>query len=477
MNQRTRHRTPSFFEGFHAGPILGGVFLGLLLWTSAAEASLNRKGFEEPRFFIESIRVEGGNRTSPALIRSESLLQEEQEYSESELLEAVYRIQRLPFIYDARFSLGRGSERGKLQLVITVKEVARFFFGGDSNTTAFSRDLALNSSFAKNSITDLDLVAGMRFFMGSYGVFFAAVSSSDSVQLGLTRYQLFGRRVFVSLGLLSQNCCPTTVRPLGLDPTFSSWTSDIDSTRGNVTLGVPLRGNHSLRFDASRFESVEGSRNLVLDQQSAGTLDFHRDLIDQRVEVAWIYDTSDDPNFPTRGHFMSLAYELREVRADFPTAGVGPFGSPGDLMNNPILDDLVTMRTQLHRLVAVGTRHWPITNRQTLSTTLRLSLGRSDVENVPLEGQRVLSSDDLVVYEANLAIRHSMRVWQAKQDLSYQEVRWENSLEVGHEETTPNLGLLNNPLDRWSFQTSMVFRSTWGVFRLGFTVEDVGRNL
>lgn len=457
--------------------ILGWCWLVLLLSTATADASQGRRTFEEPRFFIEDIRVEGAVRTAPELIISESLLMVQQEYDESELLEAVYRIQRLPFIFDARFALDRGSERGKLHLVISVKEVARFFFGGESKTTAFARDLTLDRTLADNANTDLDVVGGMRFFMGTYGVFFAAVSSGESVQLGLTRYQVFGRRVFVSLGLSRQGCCPVTVRPLGLDPTFSSWSSDVDSTRGNFTLGIPLRGNHSLRFDASRFQSSAGSRRLVLDPAAAGTLNIHQDMVDQRVEVAWLYDTSDDPNFPTRGHSLSVAYELREVRADFPITGLA-----GDIQvegtdNTLSNDEFVIMRTQMHRLVAVGSQHWPLTRRQTLSASLRLSVGRSDLTNVPLDGLRVLSGDDLDVLEANLTLRHSVSVWRSQRDLSYQELRWENVAQVGHEETSPNLGLLNNPLDRWSFHTSLVYRSTWGLFRFGLAVEDVGRNL
>ncbi len=449
--------------------------LWLILVLSAvswAQASPGRKGFEEPRFFIESISVEGVRRSSPKLILSESLLVAGQEYSEPELLEAVNRIQRLPFIFDAGFSLGRGSERGKLDLSITVKEVARFFFGADTETTVFVRDLALERSLADGASTDLDLVAGMRFFMGQYGSFFAAVSSAETVQLGLTRYQVFGHRVFLSLGLLRQGCCPATVRPLGLDPTFSSWTSEGDSTRGNFTLGVPLRGDHSLRFDASRFESPEGSRRLVLDPLDAGTLDMHRDLVDQRLELAWIYDTSDDPDFPTEGRFLSLAFELREVRADFPV-----FALPLPTADQGQPPEMTTLRSQLYRLVLVGTQHWPVTHRHTLSGGLRLSVGTSDVENVPLEGQRLLSTEDLTVFEVNLVLRHSMRLWRASRHLDYQELLWQNVFEVGHEGTSPSLDLLNNPLDRWSFQSSLVFRSTWGVFRLGLAVEDVGRNL
>lgn len=467
LRQWTRAGGPGF------GPLKGGILWLVLALTvaSSAQANPSRKGFEEPRFFIESISVEGARRSSPKLILSESLLVAGQEYSESELLEAVNRIQRLPFIFDAGFALGRGSERGKLDLSITVKEVARFFFGADSETTVFVRDLALERGFAEDTSTDLDLVAGMRFFMGQYGSFFAAVSSAETVQLGLTRYQVLGHRVFLSLGLLRQGCCPATVRPLGLDPTFSSWTSESDSTRGDFTLGMPLRGDHSLRFNASRFESPEGSRRLVLDPLDAGTLDLHRDLVDQRVELAWIYDTSDDPDFPTEGRFLSLAYELREVRADFPTSSATSPAATGPPAK------VTTSRSQLHRLVLVGTQHWPVTHRHTLSGSLRLSSGTSDVENIPLEGQRVLSTQDLTVFEVNLVLRHSMRLWRASRQLDYQELLWENVFEVGHEGTSPSLDLLNNPLDRWSFRSSLAFRSTWGVFRLGLAVEDVGRNL
>ena len=84
-----------------------------------------------PEFLIETITVESAHKISAEIVISESLLEEGSSYTESELRDARYRIVRLPFLLDAEFSLRKGSERGLYQLVITVEETRRWFFGFD----------------------------------------------------------------------------------------------------------------------------------------------------------------------------------------------------------------------------------------------------------------------------------------------------------------------------------------------------------
>ena len=85
-----------------------------------------------PTFPIERITVEGARHASPDLIVAESLLRAGQSYTETVLRQGVYRVRRLPFVRAARFSLRKGSERGSYELVITVEETHRVFFGAEA---------------------------------------------------------------------------------------------------------------------------------------------------------------------------------------------------------------------------------------------------------------------------------------------------------------------------------------------------------
>ncbi len=78
---------------------------------------------------IEKIVVEGVRHGSEKIVAAETLLTPRQAYSEAQLQQALHRVERLPFVVEAGFSLRRGSERGRHELVITVTEAMPVFFG------------------------------------------------------------------------------------------------------------------------------------------------------------------------------------------------------------------------------------------------------------------------------------------------------------------------------------------------------------
>src|SRR4051794_36154153 len=101
-------------------------FLPLLLLLSAPLRA------EEPvRFFVERIDVRNLRHAGREVIVSEARLHEGGAYSEAELREANDRIERLPFVLDAQFSLEKGSRRDAYVLVISVEETKPFFYGID----------------------------------------------------------------------------------------------------------------------------------------------------------------------------------------------------------------------------------------------------------------------------------------------------------------------------------------------------------
>lgn len=450
------------------------ALLGSLL-SGAADASppaSSTAGLtQRPGLYIEKIEVEGARRVSPAILRSESLLVEGRVYDELDLLDAVYRIRRLPFVLDAAFSLRKGSERGKLTLVIEVEEVRRFFFGVDAQTTAFGDGLGFERRFLDDVNHQIFALAGARWFVGNYGVFFASASTGTSLQLGYTRYQLFNRGAFLNVGYEVVGCCETDVLPLGLDPTFSSWNNDGSAARGTVTLGMPLDSIRSLRLELSHLDGAEGFRREVIEPVSTRLLFDFDDRQESRLELAWVYDTTDDPSFPSRGLSMTAAVEAQRLEAAFTEPG---FLSQGFLTPVLRIPTSVEMRSRLYRAVFSGTRHWTLGGRNVLSVGWRVGAGRSSVDNVPTE-EGVIESIDLDVWEAAVTLRHSLAVWGADRKDRHRELFWENTFEAGLEGTSPAFAGLADSLERIGLTTSLSYRTRWGIFRFGFSYVDVGR--
>ncbi|MEE8526476.1 MAG: BamA/TamA family outer membrane protein [Thermoanaerobaculia bacterium] len=442
----------------------------LLATLLIAPAVMAKTAVEPPRFPIESIAVEGTRYVSPEILISESRLTEGGTYTEAELLEAVYRIRRLPFVLEAEMALERGSERGQLRLVITVEEVRRYFFGGELLFSHFGTEIALNQTFTSDSSFRFAPIAGVRFSAGDYGLFFVA-ANGGSLQAGYTRYRLFGRQAFLNFGVVRSSCCPVDVLPLGLDPTFSSWSSEAGSTTASLALGIPLRAkNQSLRLLATYRETEEGRRRLVFDPGPPADVFTHRDSADHSLELAWVSDTRDDPVLPTRGRSLTAAVELRQL--DSPLDVRRTFDETSGLFVDQGVPE-GSMSSRLVRATFSAERHWPLTPRQALSVKIRVATGRSRVEDLAVESQ-VVPEQDLDVFEGTVSLRHAIAVWRPRAGGPAQELWWENTLDFGYEETSFDLGMAG-PLRRWGLTTSLTFRNSWGIFRLGLAFVDVGR--
>lgn len=87
-------------------------------------------------FLIERIEVRGARFGSPAVVEKESLLTAGTRYSETNLKEAMRRINRLPFVLDSSFALEKGSERGAYVLVVTIVETKPLFVEAYSSQRA-----------------------------------------------------------------------------------------------------------------------------------------------------------------------------------------------------------------------------------------------------------------------------------------------------------------------------------------------------
>ncbi len=412
----------------------------------------------EPRFYIESVAVEGVRQASPEVIVSESRLEAGIAYTEAELRQAAYRVRRLPFVLEADVSLGRGSERGRYSLLITVEEVRGLFFGSDLRWDAYGGALAAATP-EDEGLNDA-WSAGLRLFAGQE-VFFAAVADGEGLQVGYERYRWADRPVYLRLAYAHEGCCASTLQELGLDPGVAVWRLAADSDRLELTVGVPLGGNHSLRFDASGSETGSAVRRPL---GGGGALDA-RDVEQRELELAWVFDSTDDPVFPTRG--------------DAATAAVGVRWFEGDLSEPSSSELALGLSSRLVGLSLFGTRHWPLSARQTVSLSLKLLLSRSRVDGLPqgpvaLAVAGPVASGDVDALEADLGARYSLSLWGRGRTRRLGELRWETVAGLLYVETSPAFA---DPLWGVRLSTGIALRNTWGIFRIGFAFLDYDGDL
>lgn len=414
-------------------------------------------GAEEPSFLIEKISVAGTRQISEDLIRSETRLKTDQVYSESELRDAIRRLDRLPFLLDSRLSLRRGSARGRYELLITVEEAGSFFSGGDLVLTELGTPLALDAPEAVEDSLSYDQLAGWRFFVGDHGVAYAAVGTHD-VQAGFAHYRPFGRQGLFTFDIGRAACCTVTLHPLGLDPGVGSWSHQEGAYRASVGFGVPLARRQGLSFKASYLESASGQRWSTLDAETPQNE--YDDLREVRLEVVWSSDSTDDSVLPNRGLALSAALDARLLNAKL----VGE-SATGEKISS-------AARAHLVRAVFSVTHHWSLSDRQVASLAARLAFGRSTIDDLPTT--RGLISNDFKVVEGSLSLQHSLALWGAKMNRRFGELRWQNTIAYSHDSLSPALVLDGHPFELYRLSSALVFRGSWGVFRLGLSYLELG---
>lgn len=423
---------------------------------------------EEPaRFLIEKITVEGPKPAPANIIRAETLLKEGESYTEDQLRQAVYRIHRLPFVFDATFSLRKGSERGAYELVIEAQPARWFFYDHWIRAYRFDEPVSLeDGDFTDFDEASLSLggLAGARLFVGTSSVLFASLDNREGIQVGFTQYDLFDRGILASAGFSWDDCCLREILPLGLDPTFSHW-SYTNSRKASLGIAAPLGARQSIQLAFSERRGEGSDRTQILAGQDFFSNIEGGDLTYRRAEAKWVYDTSDDPFLPTRGVTVSAGLEASRFEGQ-------------DLLFSVFDGDSIELIEfppyKAEQVVAAvsGVRHWSVTPRQTVSATGRVAAGQSRVENLPLE-VTALPAVNLDYYGGSVGVQHAVTLKRSRSQDSFTDMRLESGVEVGAEKVEP--GFEPNPLERFQAWTSFVFRNPWGRIRLVLSYLDIGK--
>ncbi|MFQ5349603.1 MAG: hypothetical protein ACE5EG_04065, partial [Thermoanaerobaculia bacterium] len=316
----------------------------LLLLVALLGQGVARAEDESAVFFIETITVET-ERLSSDIVLSESLLREGQEYTEAELREAVHRINRLPFVLLAEFSLRKGSERGLYELVVKVYETRRWF-------SQLNLGIALNDPVDRFRLEELgdrfggvtfdedfDALIGRRFAVGRRGLLFASFGTEDGLfAVGYQHYNLWDRNILFSLSFA------------GEDQAFT------EERGARAQLSVPIRGNHALRLllGWNRSRSDFGFRSQF-------------DSREIESEIAWVFNSLDDPVLPREGRLVEAGLNRSEI---------------DDRREFEFFDGTVS-RFEFHQkslaAFAAAARSWPLAERQSVSAGVRGFVGDEPV--------------------------------------------------------------------------------------------------
>jgi hypothetical protein len=372
-----------------------------------------------PKFLLEKIIVAGNRRPASArIVISESLLKEGQSYAEDDLRVAIRRIKRLPFIIEADFALRKGTERGRYELVVTVEETRPIFTDIRGQETLGGLPIALELSSAQRrfDFTDNSLV-GVREFVGSTGLVFATVGSSHGlVQAGYTRYDLFGDGSFLSVALAYD--------PLN-GPTYTP----------SLSAGIPLTVNQSLRATVSRLKSSE--------RFDASRVDFET----RSAALSWLYNTTDDPLFPTQGNEAEAALDYRSFD--------DLLSSEGEKFHS---GDHITTFT------LTGRHHRPLTARQSLSFAVAGAKYQFSIFD-PLSSPRSSYG-----YQASVEVGHAFDLWQGERTRHWGDLRLESTAAYAKAFAPRDLSFGgNSPTSQLSLRTALVYRNPWAVVRLDLT--------
>lgn len=392
--------------------------LGLLVAASAMAQ-------EPERFLIETITVSGvGREAARGIVVAESLLEEGESYSEDELRKAVYRVKRLPFVVEADFSLKKGSERGAYELVITVEETKPVFFEGNLAGAVIPSE---QRRFYDDSVEwDHAETLGARLFAGSSGLAFATVSRGGDLQVGYTRYDLFGTGTFASLGVSTD---------------VDKEEFQGDSYGAALTVGVPLSVTQSLRanlaWGESKFDGLEGEE-LTSEGRRAG--------------LEWRYDTTDDPLLPSRGVRATAAVERSWFEQE---SRLFPFG-------------VVTFEDEIDTVSLLGRKHWPLTERQSIALGAGAGYQRS-------HGDAFFRGIELEATDLSAELVHSWSLWGFEKSRRIGDLWLETGVSyVTREQDTPFESDFRS--DATTFHTGLVFRSVWGLLRVSLSYTDFNQD-
>jgi hypothetical protein len=394
-----------------------------------------------PRFPIDSVVIEGARYTSPRILIAESKIEEGRAYTEPELRNAVARVQRLPFVRHTDFRLEKGSQRGRYVLVIAIEETKLLFISYrslqetiDTQRLVSTPHLDPNTGQITPTFEKVLLrhnedftTVGVRSFLGAKGVAHASVDfrGADRFNLGYTQYDVLGTRA--SIALLVQYRDYSFDFPEVFDAVGRRDTSFTDHVAWQITGAIPLFGNNAIR--ATWYRQRDPYTYRATDPRTLeGRIKIIR-LVFDHPEVSWLYDSTNDPLFPTSGTYIKAGVDSRRGIRFVP----GPTGLTYDIEYD-----------WNHELAGRIARYWELT----------------PVHSISVSGD-ILTDNDREFQTYQLRAGYSANLWGRERTIRYGDLRFEAEAER-------NLQHFSEASSNGTARAGLAFRNSWGVVRLDF---------
>lgn len=319
-------------------------------------------------------RIEVRGDVPAKLIVSQTALIEGRAYSDRDLEIAVARIRRLPFVYDARYTI-----QGET-LIFEVDAMTRFFAAVDA------AGMSLPNGRATGAAT---VGGGARFFAGSNGIAEVNVTKllaegGDARVLGAeySHYGIAGTRLFATAAI-GQSFIGN--EGFNADPNWQ------------LTVGYPLTLRQTLTASAMG-EGFSRQRTF------GDATDIPRTSSTQRVfNLRWSYDTSDDPFFARQGEVIHATPSWTSRKSQ--SVGI-VVTFPGNVVSYR------TLRTEgsVTALNFDATKFWAMGERNVIFSSLNASREHSDLKIIN-NGVPLPSPDDSNAVALTLGIACNLFDW------------------------------------------------------------------
>lgn len=322
-------------------------------------------------------RIDVRGNVPVAIVQSQSALAAGRSYSDKDLEVAMARLRRLPFVFDARYTI-----EGET-LIVEVDAVNRFFAELDASGYGYEGRQTGGASVA----------GGARFFLGSGGVAQArateVVTEGDDgsiFEADYAHYGIGGTRLYATAGVSQSVSHENNV---DFDPTW------------RLTLGYPLtvRQTLSAAYSDEGFSSRRSLPVFPIPLESSGD----RSMLSLR----WTWDTTDDPYFTRNGLTISAGPTWSDASSRFDGGLISVPGGPSTIL---------TYRSEVTStaLAVEARKYWATGRRGTLFSGLSADRTRSeyDAEEIGIPEQRFDSDTNTVAVTAGYA--HNLFDWNAR---------------------------------------------------------------
>ncbi len=430
-----------------------GILVAFMVLTGSVLA-------QNEALIIETISVENAARFKASIIVSESLLMAGDSYTEVQLRDAIRRVNRLPFILGAEFTLHQNAASSGYELVISVRENQAYFVGAEElfeEGDTFKRVIDLpNSDSGLIGLNEDNQAyfAGYQVRLGDHGVLWGAGDPLDSGRVFLrhSQYNLLDRDIRLEASFQ-------------LEPIEKNDRSEVEGELQAETyalnLRVPLVGNHSLNLESSLVQREE-NRLLAFDGR-----DTQRDRETKSIAIAWIFNTLDDEVLTNSGRRYRAAlgvsrnaHILRETYLD--------------LNSTPTFR--VDMLQEIERLELSGVEYWTLSDHQSLFASLNIAVQQWEAE---LSGGTPTFDPDYFFFdntfdewEGELAVGHSLMLYKDLEKTHWRQLRWETVAAVSDGESHPRRPFSAYLSEGYEVRTALKFRSSWAVIKMALSYFD-----